>query len=123
MDIKFIILFVVVDAVVVLLVLKKVLGPVSEAKARQLFQAGAKVIDVRSLAEFNSGHIRGAVNIPYDEIGVRIETVAPDKSTPLLVHCLSGGRSAVARGALRRKGYTQVHNLGSLNRARKIVEA
>lgn len=123
MDMKLIILFVVFDAIVVLIVLKKVLGPVSEAKARQLLQAGAKIIDVRSLAEFNAGHLRGALHIPYDEIGRRIETVVPDKSTPLLVHCLHGGRSAVAKGALRHKGYRQVHNLGSLNRARKIVEA
>jgi phage shock protein E len=122
MDTKLLVIFVVVDAIVFALVLFKVLGPVSQSKARELLQAGAKVIDVRSLAEFNSGHVRIALNIPGDEISRRIEAVVPDKSTPLLVHCLSGGRSAIAKGALRRMGYTQVHNLGSLSRARRIVE-
>ena len=97
-------------------------GRLSEAAAKELLKAGAKVIDVRSPREFNSGHLRDAVNIPYREVGQRIEAIVPDKSTPLLVHCLGGGRSAIARSALRRKGYTQVHNLGSLGRARRIVE-
>ncbi len=123
MDPKLLAIFIAVDVVVVAFVLFKVLGPVSEAKAKELLKAGAKIIDVRSLAEFNSGHLRAAVNIPYDEVGQRIESVVPDKATPVLVHCLSGGRSAIAKGALRRKGYTQVHNLGSLNRAKRIVES
>lgn len=116
-------IIVVVDIIVVTLVLAKLLGPVAEPKAKELLKAGAKVIDVRSLAEFNTGHLRNALNIPYDEISRRIETAVPDKSTPLLVHCLSGGRSAIAKGVLRRKGYLQAYNLGSLARARRIVES
>lgn len=123
MDAKIITIFIVLDVVVVALVLFKVLGPVSEAKAKELLKAGAKIIDVRSLAEFNSGHLQAAVNIPYDEVSRRIEAVVPDKSTPLLVYCLSGGRSAIAKGGLRKKGYMQAYNLGSLNRAKRIVES
>jgi len=39
-----------------------------------------------------------------------------------LVHCLSGGRSAVAKMQLRRLGYRNVYNLGSLGRAKQIVD-
>mgnify|MGYP001023403061 CR=1 FL=1 len=95
--------------------------PVSGAKAKQLLIAGAKVIDVRSPAEFASGAVKGAINIPLGDVGSRVASVAPDKFAPLLVHCLSGGRSAIARRTLRRLGYTQVHNLGSLGRAKRIV--
>lgn len=123
MDPKLLTLFVVADIIVVALVLIKVLGPASATKARAMLQAGARVIDVRSLAEFNSGHVPNALNIPFDEIGRRIGAVVPDKTTPLLVYCLSGGRSAIAKGTLRRQGYTQVQNLGSLKRARQIVES
>ncbi|MEY4385955.1 MAG: hypothetical protein RLY20_1238 [Verrucomicrobiota bacterium] len=96
--------------------------PVSAATAKQLLNAGAKVIDVRSPAEFASGAVKGAINIPLESVASRIASVVPDKSTPLLVHCLSGGRSAVARGILRRAGYAHTHNLGSLARAKQIVE-
>jgi phage shock protein E len=57
-----------------------------------------------------------------DELGQRIGSVAKDKNTPLLLHCLSGGRSAMARHTLKQLGYTEVHNLGSLGRARHLVE-
>lgn len=97
--------------------------PVSVAEARRLLQAGAKVIDVRSRGEFSSGHVKGAVNVPLDELGRRIGSIAPDKSAPLLLHCLSGARSGMAKRSLRGEGYTQVHNLGSLQRARQIVES
>ncbi len=95
---------------------------VSASEARRLLQLGARVVDVRSVEEFASGAVPGAVNIPLGELSRRIQSIVPDKSTPVLVHCLSGGRSAIARSTLKRMGYSQVHNLGSLSRARQIIE-
>src|SRR5215471_17752493 len=103
------------------LVVFLMIRPVSAAEARRLLQAGAKVIDVRSREEFASGGVKGAVNLPLGVLAERIEAVAPDKATPLLVHCLSGGRSALAKSTLRRLGYREVRNLGSLGRAKRIV--
>lgn len=123
MDAKTLTLIVIVDVIVVALLLVRAFGQVSVVKAKALLQGGAKVIDVRSPEEFNSGHLRAALNIPYREVGQRIEAVVPDKATPILVYCLSGGRSAVARSALRGKGYAQVYNLGSLKRAKQVVES
>lgn len=105
-----------------LLVLKRA-GQISAASARQRLQQGATVVDVRSRGEFSGGHVRGAVNVPLDELAERIRAVAPDPNAPLLLHCLSGTRSALARRRLAAMGYTQVFNLGSLGRARKIVES
>ena len=82
MDAKLIAVIVIVDAIVIGLVLTKLVRRVPEAKAKELLRAGAKLIDVRSLEEFNSGHLRNAVNIPYNEISARITAVAPDKSKP-----------------------------------------
>jgi len=45
----------------------------------------------------------------------------PDKSRALLLHCLSGGRSAIAKRQLRNMGYANAFNLGSLSRARRLV--
>ena len=74
------------------------------------------VIDVRSEAEFATGHVNGAINIPYDRIGVSIASVAGvDKSQPIIVYCRSGARSAVAASILAELGYTQVVNGGALS--------
>jgi rhodanese-related sulfurtransferase len=46
-----------------------------------------------------------------------------DKNQVLLLHCLSGGRSGIARGQARSLGYSNVFNLGSYARAEKIVRS
>ena len=99
------------------------LGLVHAADAQRWLTEGAVVVDVRSPDEFAAGHVAGAINVPLGELKTRIGQAVPDKSRPLLVHCLSGGRSALARRSLVGQGYTRVANLGSLGRARSIVEA
>ena len=80
------------------------------------------LIDVRTPAEFKEKHLKGAINIPVDEVEQRIAKVAADKKTPLLVHCRSGRRSATAKATLEKLGYTNVKDLGSYEDARKAVE-
>jgi len=123
MSTQTIVLIVIADLIVVSLVLAKLFGRISEPKAKELLFGRAKLLDVRSPGEFASGHLAGAVNVPYQEVAQRIAAIAPDKSAPLLVYCLSGGRSGIAKRILRRHGYTQAHNLGSLSRAKRIIES
>ena len=82
---------------------------------KDLVSKGALLLDVRSLSEFKSGHIRGAVNIPVDEIQDKMgEVVAKDKN--IVVYCHSGTRSARAQKILQNKGYLHVYNLGGIRR-------
>lgn len=74
-------------------------------------------IDVRTAQEFDDGHVTQAVNIPYDEIAGRIETVTADKDALIYVYCRSGRRSGIAKTALDGLGYTQVVNIGALEHA------
>ena len=111
------ILLVVVILVVIVL---KQRSQIPADDARRLLAEGAQVIDVRSASEFSSGHVSSAVNIPLEVVTERIASVAPDKNTPVLLHCQSGTRSAMACRKLKSAGYTQVLNLGSLSRARSL---
>lgn len=101
-------------AISALMVFKR-LGQISSKQARELVKSGAKLVDVRSPAEFVSGHIPGAVNMPVNEIGSRFEHLGA-KDKPVIVYCASGTRSALARSVLKGKGFAQVFNLGSMNR-------
>lgn len=76
-------------------------------------QAGPVWIDVRSPREFSRGHLQGAHNIPYDEIGERISELALAKDTPIMLYCRSGYRAAIAERTLRGLGYTQIENKGA----------
>lgn len=96
---------------------------VAKAVAGKLLAEGALVIDVRSPEEFRRGHISGAINIPLGALRHEIVRLVPDRQQGLLVHCLSGGRSALAQRQLKNLGYANVFNLGSLTRARSITRA
>jgi phage shock protein E len=105
----------------VFLVLKRS-GQISAKDARTHLKNGALVVDVRTPAEFNSGHLTGAINLPLDEIEAALPRLVKDKSQVLLLHCQSGMRSGVAKGKLKAMGYPNSYNIGSFARARKIVE-
>lgn len=97
------------------LMIFKRLGQISAAKARELVQGGARLVDVRSAAEFSSGHIPGAVNVPVGELGAKLKQLGA-KDKPVIVYCASGTRSAMARSVLKGMGFTQVFNLGAMSR-------
>jgi phage shock protein E len=112
---------VVVIAVIAAWIMIRRAGQISQNTARAYLQQGALVIDVRTNAEFQAGHLGSAIHIPVDEI----ETLAPrrlkDKDQVLLLHCASGTRSAMAKRKLAAAGYTRAFNLGSYSRAARIV--
>lgn len=74
-------------------------------------------IDVRSADEYSTEHVSEAINIPYTEIGGRIDEVTVDKDALIYVYCRSGRRSGIAQATLTDAGYTNVVNLGSLQDA------
>lgn len=80
------------------------------------------LIDVRSEEEFASDHIDGAINIPHDVIGERIVEVTTDKTKPLYLYCRSGRRVGIAIDVLKPMGYTNLHNLGGFEEAKKKWE-
>ena len=69
------------------------------------------VIDVCSAAEFAESHIKGAVNVPLDELEGRLAGTVKNKSTPLILVCAAGSRSKRAQAVAQKLGYEKVHSL------------
>ncbi|SPF55141.1 Beta-lactamase domain protein [Candidatus Sulfopaludibacter sp. SbA4] len=67
------------------------------------------VVDVRRQAEWNQGHIAGALLLPLDQIGKSTAPLDPEKLTA--VHCKSGYRSAIACSLLEARGFQKVMNV------------
>ena len=78
---------------------------------RLMNQAGTLVLDVRESDEFASGHLPRARHIPLKELEARMAEIAKFKDKPVIVTCRSGARSGSACRALRKAGFTNVHNL------------
>ena len=69
------------------------------------------LIDVRQPSELESdGYIDGAVNIPVRDL-LKNMAALPALDDPIVIYCLSGHRGALAMGALKAIGYTNVRNL------------
>jgi glyoxylase-like metal-dependent hydrolase (beta-lactamase superfamily II)/rhodanese-related sulfurtransferase len=66
-------------------------------------------VDVRTPREWDEAHIDGALNVPLSQLAERLTDVPRDR--PLIVHCTSGYRSAIATSLLRREGLPRVANL------------
>ena len=67
------------------------------------------IVDVRTKEEYEEGHVKGAINIPYDEIDENVEL---SKEKTILVYCKSGRRSKIAYEKLKTLGY-EVYDLGA----------
>jgi len=72
------------------------------------------LIDVRTAAEYATGFIPGAINIPYDEITLNPPT--GDSNARIIVYCRSGQRSGIAKAALEELGYARVNDFGGITR-------
>lgn len=83
-----------------------------------LMQRGAAIIDVRTKGEFNSGHLKGSVNIPLNVLESNLKKI--DKSKPVITCCASGMRSASAKSILKAKGYDVVNGGSWDGLSRKI---
>jgi len=82
---------------------------VTTAEADELRTAdGALVLDVREPDEYEQGAIPGSMHIPRGTLETNIEMRVPDHSTPLVVLCAGGTRSAFAAQTLGQLGYTDV---------------
>jgi phage shock protein E len=88
---------------------------VSGAEARELVRAGARLVDVRTPGEFAAGHIPGAVNLPVQQLAVRMSELEP-KAAAVVVYCRSGHRSGTAARMLKNAGFASVHDLGAMSR-------
>jgi thioredoxin len=69
------------------------------------------LVDVRTPGEFSKGHLVNAQNIDYNGDNFKQEISKVDKSKPVYVYCLSGGRSSNAAKELRSLGYKEVYEL------------
>ena len=81
------------------------------AEFSDAIEAGAQIIDVRTPAEFASGHIDGAVNIDVSAPDFTEQIAELDPAKTYAVYCRSANRSAVATDYMAQQGFGSVYDL------------
>lgn len=71
----------------------------------------AQIVDVRTKGEFKGGHIANASNVELSSPDFQSMASALDKTKPVFVYCLSGGRSAKAADYFRNEGFQEVYEM------------
>ncbi len=101
-------------------ILSAVLGNKDTSNLSEALKEGAFLVDVRTAQEFKAGSIKGAVNIPLDQVACSISKFSEKKNT--IVFCRSGARSSQAKEILQVAGFTNVINGGSKDRVAAIIK-
>jgi len=82
------------------------------SNAWNMINNGALLVDVRTPAEFNEGHLPGAKLIPIKTIEQHIAEFGEDKNRVIVLYCKGGVRAGKAEKILKNHGYTKVFNIG-----------
>jgi molybdopterin/thiamine biosynthesis adenylyltransferase/rhodanese-related sulfurtransferase len=97
--------------------LKQVKERIKEVDPRDVHEIvtngyNAVVVDVRERAEYDQGHLPGAVHVPRSYLETRIENAVRDKDARVILYCQSGNRSAFAADTLLREmGFSDVASM------------
>lgn len=75
----------------------------SSNEAKKMIEDGAIIIDVRTPAEFQGGHVKGSKNIPLQQIQAKEKEIMK-LNKPVVFCCASGGRSGQATSFFKSKG-------------------
>ncbi len=87
---------------------------ISPQEAQKILTDDTLILDVRSQKEFEGGHVKNAVLLPYNKIKKQAKEVIHDNNQMVLVYCESGRRSAIASKELIKLGYINAIDIGGI---------
>lgn len=90
--------------------IKSLLGLGPKVDYKELVKNGAVIVDVRTKGEYQSGSIRGSMNIPVQNLQNNLGRL--NKNKTIITCCASGMRSGSARRILKSNGFKEVYNGG-----------
>jgi phage shock protein E len=94
-------------------------GTSDNIELTEAIKKGAFLVDVRSPGEFSSGSVKGAVNIPLDNIQQQMAKFKGKQN--IVVFCRSGNRSSMAKNILVQNGYHNVVDGGTWQNVNKVL--
>ena len=100
-------------------ILKNMFAPTDNSGLKEAVKNGAFLVDVRTPAEFSTGSVKGAVNIPLDKVQSQLSKFKNKKN--IVVFCRSGNRSSQAKSILEQNGYQNIINGGTWQNVNQVA--
>ena len=83
----------------------------SELVSRINDKSAPMILDVRTIDEFNQGHVPGAINVPYGDYEAALVDLKLKKNDEVVVYCERGGRAKKVETGLESQGFFEVRHL------------
>ncbi len=99
-----------INKIIMIHKIKTILGIGPKANLGELIAGGATILDVRTKSEYASGHAKGSINVPLDQLSGYLKKIK-NKEQAIITCCASGMRSGSAKNLLKEQGFTNVHGL------------
>ena len=96
-------------------------GKTDNSQLTSVIKEGAILVDVRSPGEFSSGSVKGAINIPLEQMHSQLGKLKGKKN--IVVFCRSGNRSSQAKTILEQSNFKNVINGGTWQNVNGVVNA
>lgn len=112
-------ILIIITAIAMFTIFKNIFASTDNSQLVEAVNNGAFLVDVRTPAEFSSGSVKGAVNIPLDKVQSQIAQFKNKKN--IVVFCKSGNRSGQAKSILEQNGVEHVINGGTWQNVDKLV--
>jgi len=93
---------------------RKQVPEVSPQKVNDLLKNNGKspiLLDVRESDEWRQGHLEGALPLPRGFLEIKVESLIPDKNSPIVAYCAGGVRSLLAAKIMKEMGYQNVSSM------------
>jgi adenylyltransferase/sulfurtransferase len=93
---------------------RKQVPEVSAQQVNELLKNNGKspiLLDVRESDEWRQGHLEGALPLPRGFLEIKVESVIPDKNSPVVAYCAGGVRSLLAAKVMKEMGYQNVSSM------------
>lgn len=88
---------------------------ITSEQLKKIIKNGGVLVDVRSVQEYEEGHLENAISLPVYDIRKLHNSILPEKSQEIIVYCSTGHRSEKAQKLLKKLGYQNVYNLCDFN--------
>lgn len=96
-----------------------IFGKTDNTQLSAAIAAGTMLVDVRTPGEFSSGSVKGAINIPLEQIESQLSKFKGKKN--IVVFCRSGSRSSQAKSILEKNNFQNVINGGTWQNVNEVV--
>lgn len=90
---------------------KNIIGSLRVEDFKNKLSSDVILIDIRTLSEYNSGHIEGAKNIDYYSNSFKAKLGQLDRSKTYLIYCRSGSRTGNTLEMMKNMGFREVYDL------------